>query len=88
MFTNLRNLDLQGDKHPSNDKQEFSCFEKCLGKFTDSYEHALNVMSGHIDKNTEETVFQHKEGDEKKYIMGDEGSIEPVYDKPSFRKKK
>lgn len=42
-------------------------------------------MGGHIDKMTEQKVFKHKEGDEKKFLMGDD-SIEPVYDKPTFRK--
>ncbi len=32
----------------SEEKKLFSCFEKCLGKFSDSYENALDIFGGHL----------------------------------------
>ena len=30
------------------EKEEFSCFEKCLGKFSDGYDQALNIFGENL----------------------------------------
>ena len=82
------NLDTQ---HNSNneEKQEFSCFEKCLGKFSDSYESALNVFGEHLKTMKRQNVYQHSDPEqmEKRFLMG-EGTPEPVYDTPQGNKRR
>ena len=77
LFDNVEDL--------SNEKQEFSCFEKCIGKFGDSYEHALDVFGKYLQTMNKQKVFAHsqldKDSQEKRFLLG-EGSLEPVYDKP------
>ena len=40
IFSNLKTNQNQTQE---DEIKELSCFEKCLGKFTDSYEHAIDI---------------------------------------------
>ena len=71
---------------PKQEKQLLSCFEKCLGKFSDSYDSALDVFGNHLKTLNTNQVFRHSEVDEKKFLLG-QGGLEPVYDKPRTRKR-
>ena len=39
----------------------FSCFEKCLGKFSDSYDSALDVFGSHLRSLNTSQVFRHSQ---------------------------
>ena len=61
-------------------------FEKCLGKYSDSYEHALDIFGQHLGSMKKNNLISHSQSlesqqtREKKYLMGDKD--EPVYDEP------
>lgn len=65
-------------------------FELCLGKYSDSYEQALDVFGQHLKSLKQATVVTHSqplqstEQREKRYLMGS-GPNEPIYDKPDQR---
>ncbi len=72
----------------AEERAQFSCFEKCLGKFTDGYEQALDVFTEQLHTLNTKQVFMHKGvKDDRPFLLG-EGQMDPVYDKPSFRSKK
>ena len=49
MFENIMDEDLS----VKEEKQQHSCFEKCLGKHSDSLESALEVLAEHMKKASE-----------------------------------
>ena len=61
-------------------------FEKCLGKYSDSYEHALEIFGQHLKSQKKDMLIQHSQSlesaqsREKKFLMG--AQDEPLYDQP------
>lgn len=47
-----------------DEKKMFSCFEKCLGKFSDSYDSSLDLFGAHLHTLTEKKVFNHSKNDD------------------------
>ena len=70
----------------ASEKKLLSCFEKCLGKFSDSYDNALDVFGDHLKTLNTNQVYRHSEADNKKFLLG-QGGLEPVYDKPRSKKR-
>ncbi len=74
-----------------SEKNMLSCFEKCLGKFSDSYESAVDIFGNHLKTLHKSQVFTHSqneredEGGEKRFLLG-QGIMDPVYDKPMQKK--
>lgn len=70
-------------------KSSLNCFEKCLGKFSDSYEIGLDIFGKHLTTLNQKQVFTHanKKDMEARFLMG-EGGMDPVYDRPLIRKQK
>lgn len=63
VFANIMDEDLSVKEQ----KQQMSCFEKCIGKHTDGLELALSTLSEHLKKNRErETATMKKDG----YLLG------------------
>lgn len=64
-------------------------FEKCLGKFSDSYEHSLDTFNIFLRDNREAKLISHSQTlDPSKsrgnsYLMGGDINREPAYDKIS-----
>ena len=63
-------------------------FEKCLGKYSDSYETGLDVWTQHLSLLNKNKIITHdqdldsKQARDRQYLMG--GNAEdPVYDDPS-----
>ena len=70
------------------EREQMSCFEKCLGKHSDSFEVALDIFGTHLGKLKQNNIITHThekgvfdEVVNKAYLLG-EGTQEPVYDKP------
>lgn len=69
----------------------FSCFEKCLGKFSDSYDNALDLFGNHLRTLNNKQVFNHSLSgssdvedpsvSDKRFLLG-QGVMDPIYDKP------
>ena len=62
-------------------------FDNCLGKHSDSYEHALVLMTDHMRRNKKSNVTTHttpldSRTERQGYVMGGETLAEPVYEKP------
>lgn len=62
----------------------FSCFEKCLGKFSDSYDSALDLFGAHLHTLNDKKVFNHSSNSDpsvsdKRFLLG-QGVMDPVYD--------
>jgi hypothetical protein len=61
-------------------------FENCLGKYSDSYENALEIFGQHLKTMKKATMISHSqtldagEKREKRYLIGAED--EPLYDEP------
>jgi len=55
-----------------------ACFEKCIGKFTDSYDHSLAVITEYL--HIQNSLKPESRG-ENRYLLG-EGTSDPVYDTP------
>ncbi|CDW80987.1 UNKNOWN [Stylonychia lemnae] len=68
IFSNLKD---KQNQTLAEERDEFSCFEKCIGKFTDSYEHAIDLAGGQLKKINKDNVYTHKEDSEQKFLMGD-----------------
>ena len=47
MFDDLK-VEITEKIEPASEKKLFSCFEKCLGKFSDSYESAIDIFGNHL----------------------------------------
>ena len=85
IFSNLNNEAYPLPK--AEERAQFSCLEKCLGKFSDGYEQALDVFTKQLHTLNSKKVFTHQGvKDERPFLLG-EGQMDPVYDKPSFRGK-
>ena len=70
------------------ERKLFSCFEKCLGKFSDSYDNALDVFGNHLKSINNKQVFNHSQNkpedgipDDKRFLLG-QGVMDPIYDQP------
>ncbi|TNV75233.1 hypothetical protein FGO68_gene14673 [Halteria grandinella] len=93
IFDGLMNQDQVASQ--KQEKQMFSCFEKCLGKFSDSYDNALEVFGDHLRTINTNQVYQHsvkagqeadKIGQDHRFLLG-QGSLDPIYDKPTATKR-
>ena len=58
MFDNIMDEDLSSKE----ERLQHSCFEKCLGKHSDSLESALDVLSDHMKTIKQEKDLLEKEG--------------------------
>ena len=58
MFDNIMDENLS----PKEEKMQHSCFEKCLGKHTDSLESALEVLGSHLKQTRLEKDLLEQEG--------------------------
>jgi hypothetical protein len=83
----ISNSDLLRDE-----RNQMSCFEKCLGKHSDSFEVSLGVFGAHLRATKDKknlVTHAHIDGTTDKdtrFLLG-EGVEEPVYDTPmSIRK--
>ena len=68
--------------------------ENCLGKYSDSYEHAIEGYFKHMIDQSSEKMITHStdlldknRGKNEKYLMGGNMLTEPVYDVPLHKKK-
>ncbi len=78
LFTNIMEEELTTKEQ----RQQMSCFEKCLGKHTDGLELALSTLTEHLKSTREkETAKTKKDG----YLLG-QNAAEPVYDKPAVKR--
>ena len=62
-------------------------FDNCLGKHSDSYEHALALMGEHLRRSRKSNVTSHAAPldpsvERTGYVMGGDTLAEPVYEKP------
>ena len=61
-------------------------FEKCLGKYSDSYEQGLDILTQHLALTNKSKIITHSQelkGNlrrDSSYLMGGEENQEPVYD--------
>ncbi len=78
VFTELIDQDLTAKQ----ERSQLSCFEKCLGKHSDSLDVALSVLGQHLTalQATKVTTHTHEKG-EATYLLS-KSAFEPVYDKP------
>jgi len=75
------------------ERLQMSCFEKCLGKHSDSFEVSLGVFGQHLRANAKHknlVTHAHIDGEsdsDNQFLLG-EGTDEPVYDTPMAQIKK
>ena len=55
MFDNIMDEELTRKE----ERAELNCFEKCIGKHTDSLEHGLSVLTIHLAKLSAERKVSH-----------------------------
>jgi hypothetical protein len=80
--------DLTQQEELTQERNELSCFEKCLGKHSDSFEFALDVWKEHLHKTRKNPVTSHShevEDKDRQYLLQG-GEDEPIYDTPFTRK--
>ena len=76
LYDDLRPNSTLPEKTQGEEKKLFSCFEKCLGKFSDSYENALDIFGSHLKTLQTNQVFKHSESQseneaaEKRFLLG------------------
>ena len=81
MFDDILNQDLT----KKEERLQNSCFEKCLGKHTDSFEVGLQVLTEHLKKqNAEKPEVRYN--DSLASISGGDQN-QPVYDAPRPKRK-
>ena len=78
LFTDIMDEDLTVKEQ----RQQMSCFEKCIGKHTDGLDLALSTLSEHLKNNREKEIVRTKKDG---YLLG-QNAAEPVYDKPAAKK--
>ena len=86
--------DIREELPPTKLRALNSKYENCLGKFSDSFEHALEGASEFLQSQKKDLIISHKQSLDpgvdrsKGYLLGG-GSDQPLYEDPQvFRKTK
>jgi hypothetical protein len=72
-------------------RKDLSCFEKCLGKFSDSFSTSVDYFNRQVTTSQTEDSYINQSGSgevqkDSKYLLGS-GAPAPIYDEPKKRSK-